>query len=47
MSNEIVYSEYQFCIKGEDLEFFDRTDIKIFKELDIKILPIKEKKDAE
>ena len=47
MSNEIVYSEYQFCIKGEDLKFFDLTDIKIFKELGIKILPVEGKKDAE
>lgn len=36
---EIVYSEYIFCIRGEDLKFFDKTDFRIFKEFNVKILP--------
>ena len=38
---EIVYSKYSFCIRGEDLKFFDKTDFKIFKALKIKITPPK------
>lgn len=36
---------YQFCIKGEDLKFFDRTSLKIFKKVGIKILPPEEEKE--
>lgn len=49
MSNKetpkVVYSEYSFCIKGEDLKFFDRTSLKIFRKVGIKILPPEEKKE--
>ena len=49
MSNKeipkIAYSEYSFCIKGEDLKFFDRTSLKIFRTVGIKILPPEERKE--
>ena len=51
MSNKempkIVYSEYSFCIKGEDLKFFDKIDFETFKALKVKIIPLKplEKKE--
>ena len=32
----------QFCIKAEDLKFFDKTSIKIFKELGMTIIPFGE-----
>lgn len=35
-------SNNQFCIKAEDLKFFDKISIKIFKELGVKIIPFGE-----
>ena len=32
----------QFCIKAEDLKFFDGVSIKIFRQLGVKIISIGE-----